>query len=89
MRFTWDKRKEQSNLAKHGVDFSTAQQAFGDPSGFALADDTHSAEESRFYWFGMVGGRVLTVRFVIRTGVRIIGAAYMRKGKELYEKKNA
>ena len=33
MKFTWDPRKEATNLAKHGVPFSDAEEAFKDPLG--------------------------------------------------------
>jgi hypothetical protein len=39
--------------------------------------------------FGEVGGGVLTVRFTYRSGViRIFGAGYWRKGREIYEREN-
>ena len=42
MRFTWDPRKEVANLAKHGVPFSEAQQAFDDPMAIVAFDEAHS-----------------------------------------------
>jgi len=88
VRFTWDKAKDASNQRKHGIAFPEAAKAFGDPHGFALADPRHSQTESRFFWFGKVGSRVMTVRFVCRVGIRILGAAWLRQGKKLYEEKN-
>lgn len=45
------------------------------------------AQERRYFCFGRVGDGVLTVRFTLRKGrMRIFGAGYWRKGKELYEK---
>lgn len=52
-------------------------------------DKKRSRAETRFFCFGMVHGRVLTVRFVFRDGaIRIIGAGYWREGKKVYENEN-
>jgi uncharacterized DUF497 family protein len=49
-------------------------------------DELHSQGEQRYYCFGKVAGRVVTVRFTLRSRViRIIGAGYWRKGKKRYE----
>ena len=45
--------------------------------------------EERYYCIGNVGGDILTVRFTHRHNtIRIIGAGYWRKGRELYEEQN-
>jgi hypothetical protein len=45
--------------------------------------------EKRHYCFGWVEGGVLTVRFTYREDViRIFGAGYWRKGKQIYEREN-
>jgi len=49
-------------------------------------DARHSHTEQRFYCFGQVPEGVLTVRFTYRGQViRIIGAGFWRRGKQLYE----
>ena len=89
VRFEWDDAKDRENLRKHGVPFSRAQFAFADPLRVIAKDLTHSSDESRFFCFGVVGGGVPTVRFTYRSGViRIIGAGYWRKGKQIYEREN-
>ena len=88
MRFEWDTTKEQINIEKHGVDFETAKAAFTDSKRVIVPDTKHSRTEARFFCFGKVNGRVLTVRFTIRRAIRIIGAAYWRMGKKIYEDKN-
>ncbi len=85
MKFEWDDGKEAVNLEKHGVDFSEAIKAFADHSRVIMRDEHHSKEEPRFFCFGVVGGKVMTVRFTLRKAIRIIGAAYWRKGKKIYE----
>lgn len=84
--FEWDESKNRSNMAKHGVDFGSAQQAFLDPQRIIAEDLQHSRREARYFCFGKVGSGILTVRFTIRdTNIRIIGAGYWRKGKAIYE----
>lgn len=88
MRFEWDEAKEKANIVKHGVDFTEAQSAFFDPNRLIATDEAHSTREPRLFCVGRTDrGGILTVRFTLRgNGIRIIGAGYWRKGKELYEK---
>lgn len=87
--FEWDGDKNTKNINKHCVDFETAQYAFIDPKRVIAEDIAHSKEEKRFYCIGWVKGGVLTVRFTFRGNkIRIIGAGYWRKGKEIYETQN-
>jgi len=77
--FDWDPDKDEENQRKHGVAFLDSKRAIA-------SDFDHSLEEERFYCFGKVGERVLTVRFTYRSEViRIIGAGYWRKGRRAYE----
>ena len=87
--FEWDEQKNSENLKKHGVNFKTAQYVFIDPKRVIAKDLEHSKIEKRYYCFGKVKGGVLTVRFTTRGNlIRIIGAGYWRKGKNIYEKQN-
>ena len=87
--FEWDQKKNVENLQKHGVDFETAQYAFLDSKRVIAKDLSHSSDEKRYYCFGKVKGGVLTVRFTYRNSrIRIIGAGFWRKGKNIYEKQN-
>lgn len=89
-RFVWDRGKELINLYKHGVDFTTASQAFKDPGRKIFIDSEHGEGEERFFCIGKVEGRILTVRFAYRgETIRIIGAGYWRKGRRYYEKENS
>ncbi len=88
-QFEWDAKKDQENQDKHGVAFAVAQFAFTDPSRVIAEDLSHSSKEKRHYCFGLVEGGVLTVRFTYRGDVlRIFGAGYWRKGKQIYEREN-
>lgn len=48
IKFAWDNRKANSNLAKHGVSFEEAKTAFLDENGRLLNDPDHSENEDRF-----------------------------------------
>ncbi len=88
MRFSWDRAKERDNLARHGVDFTTAQQAFADPMALVLFDEVHSdRRELRWWLLGKVHGRVMLVRYTHRPNgvIRLIGAGYWRQGRDYYE----
>ena len=88
-RFDWDPAKDRTNRLKHGVEFATAQLAFADTNRVIAEDTAHSSSEERYFCFGRVGAGVLTVRFTYRAGViRIIGAGYWRKGKDIYDREN-
>jgi len=87
--FEWDEVKATENLAKHGVSFALAQNAFVDPKRVIAEDMAHSTKEMRYFCFGEVDDGVLTVRFTLRADViRIIGAGYWRKGRVVYEREN-
>ena len=84
--FEWDPDKDAENQRKHGVSFAQAQAAFLDSGRVIARDLEHGLTEPRFYCFGRVADGVLTVRFTYRANViRIIGAGYWRKGRQLYE----
>jgi uncharacterized protein len=88
-QFVWDDKKNDANLEKHHVSFQVAQGAFMDLQRVIARDLTHSEIEERFYCFGKVDGGVLTVRLTYRgKQIRIFGAGYWRKGKQIYEKEN-
>jgi uncharacterized protein len=87
--FEWDPKKDLVNNAKHGVSFSEAQTAFTDPDRVIAEDLSHGHSEKRYYCFGKVGDGILTVRFTYRLHrIRIFGAGYWRKGKQIYEREN-
>ena len=87
--FEWDPNKDEENLAKHGVSFTLAQQAFLDPHRVIAEDLIHSGQEDRFCCIGRVGDGIMTVRFTYRGNViRIHGAGYWRKGRKVYEEQN-
>ena len=87
VQFEWDEKKNQENLEKHRIPFNLAQYAFSDPNRVIAEDASHSQTEQRYYCFGKVRDRIMTVRFTYRKRmIRIIGAGYWRKGRDIYEK---
>lgn len=81
--FEWDQAKEQSNIAKHRLDFRTASRVFLDPFLLEI-EDTRDYAESRWNGIGMVDGRVLFVTYTERNDrIRIISA----RGAEPHERK--
>jgi len=87
--FAWDPTKEELNIRKHGIDFTTAASAFEDTERKIYVDSKHSEREPRFFCVGRVGEDILTVRFTYRDGIiRIFGAGRWRKGARHYEKED-
>jgi hypothetical protein len=80
------RREGRENQMKHGVPFSLAQYAFADPRRVIAEAVSHSQTEQPYYCFGKVGDRIMTVRFTYRKNkIRIIGAGYWRKGRDICE----
>ena len=73
--FEWDDAKATANLAKHGVRFEQAREAFNDPFAIDFVDDRDDYGEHRLILLGMVESRLLIVAHVLREDkVRIISA---------------
>ena len=76
MEFEWDPAKEQSNIEKHGVDFTEAATVFGDPLEITISDPDHSVGEFRFLSIAHSSrNRILVVSYTEREDrIRIISA---------------
>ena len=75
LTFEWDDAKAQSNLAKHGVAFETAAEAFYAADGAHVEDLRSAYGETRFNLRATVEGFPLIVTYTVRAGViRIISA---------------
>ena len=77
MKFEWDDHKEQINIQKHGIDFSTAALVFNDIYRIETYDSLHSDIEDRYITIGQINSITLIVMVVYteRTDViRIISA---------------
>ena len=69
--------------------FYEAQDAFFDLNRVIAFDTGHSNdEEKRYFCYGKIKDKILTVRFTVRSNkIRVIGAGYWREGKTKYEQK--
>ena len=89
LKFEWDERKAETNLAKHQVSFDEASTVFADPLAKLFHDQDHSAEEVRETIVGhSLLGRLLLVSFTERgrDRIRIISArTATRKERKDYE----
>lgn len=88
--FDWDKRKNLSNIEKHGVSFQMAAAAFFDPDAKTIDDWRHSQDEDRFILLGYVKEyELLSVCHCFRGSdeiVRIISArAATQTERRIYE----
>ena len=70
VRFDWGPRKAASNLAKHGVSFELAQEAFKDTRAHVEIDNRHDYDEERLIRLAMVGVRYLFVSYTERVSAR-------------------
>lgn len=88
MLFEWDEKKEETNIAKHGIDFSTAALVFGDDNRIEKYDEIHSITEDRYITIGQINGIAIIVMVVYterKEIIRIISARLAtRREKEAY-----
>uniref|UniRef100_UPI0040569B9C BrnT family toxin n=1 Tax=Candidatus Electronema sp. TaxID=2698783 RepID=UPI0040569B9C len=94
MKFEWDRKKEKSNIEKHGVSFEQASYVFADPFALNRYDDEHSQEEDRWVLLGKsLNEIILVVVHTLRDDeqtevIRIISARRATKQeKHVYHKK--
>jgi len=72
MNYEWDKNKNTTNRAKHGIDFSQAR-GFEWDSAIVLTDNRKDYGETRYCAFGYIGKRLYCLIFTSRdTDVRVI-----------------
>lgn len=85
MEFEWDKDKAFRNKRKHGVSFSEASTAFGDPMQLSMPDPDHSQDEERFLLLGRTfTDRLVVVSFTDRgETTRIISARLASRSERL------
>lgn len=76
----------KKDIDKHRISFELAQYAFQEPKRIIAYDRKHSTKkEKRYFCYGKINERIVTVRFTKRNNkVRIFGAGFWREGKELY-----
>ena len=77
MKFEWDDHKEQINIQKHGIDFSTAALVFNDIYRIETYDSLHSDIEDRYITIGQIGGVEIVIMVVYterKQAIRLISA---------------
>lgn len=85
MRFEWDDRKAEQNVAKHGVIFEYAARAFLDPHRLDTEDARRDYTEDRRLTLGKIEGRLFAVAYTPRgKTIRLISA---RKANERERRK--
>jgi hypothetical protein len=84
--FSWDPKKNLSNLKKHGVSFEEAKTVFLDDFAIRYYDPDHSDEEDRFIMLGISTNlRILVVCHCYlqeESVIRIISARKASKNEE-------
>lgn len=89
MAWTWDRRKAEANLAKHGIPFELAELVFDDP--LHLSEPYPHPDGDRWITIGMAGYATLYVAHTLAEpdldSGRIISArAATRHERRKYEK---
>lgn len=79
MQFEWDENKEKINIAKHGIDFSTAARVFSDDNRIELFDEAHSEDEDRYITIGQIDNIAIIVMVVYTERRQIIRLISARK----------
>ena len=85
MLFEWDDEKEKINIAKHGIDFSTAARVFNDKNRLEQYDEAHSYTEERYITIGIIDNIAYLVMVVYterETSIRLISARKATKKRK-------
>jgi uncharacterized DUF497 family protein len=88
LRYEWDEAKSRSNFAKHGLDFSDAEEVFSG-SCVTFADDRFEYGEPRLITLGALSGRIVVIAHTPRAGgTRVISMRKAnRREQEIYKKR--
>ena len=82
MNFEWDDSKRQTNIRKHGIDFSDAKKIF-DYDTVTIEDNRFNYGEQRFICIGLLNGRVIVVVYTEKENtIRIISARKATKNEQ-------
>ena len=78
--FSWDSKKNATNIKKHGVSFIEAQTVFYDENAIKYYDPDHSEDEDRFIMLGLsIQLRILVVCHCYRENDSVIRIITARK----------
>ncbi len=88
MDFEWDPAKNESNLNKHGIDFTGAQTIWDRPV-LTLQNTQPYRGEIRYLAIGLYQDREITVVYTLRGQIiRLISARRARKNEREFYWKN-
>jgi uncharacterized protein len=85
MNWTWDQRKFQENLRKHGLDFETARAVFDDPLGKSRPDNFPT--EERWQTIGMIRAICVIVVHTFPAGGEEVGRIISARRATRHERK--
>ena len=88
MIYEWDKAKNRSNFAKHGVAFEDAEQVFDGPC-VTFEDDRFDYGEERLITLGLLAGRPVVIAHAPRgeTTPIISMRKANRREQKIYQKR--
>lgn len=89
MRYEWDEGKNQTNVAKHGLDFADAEEVLTRPC-VTFVDDRFEYGEERLIALGLLAGRVVVIAHAPRgeDSTRIISMRKAnRREQKIYQKR--
>lgn len=66
MEFEWDDKKNQANVAKHGIDFNYAIDTFFDEAHIEWQDDRKDYGEKHYITICQINDLIYTVVYTIR-----------------------
>jgi len=83
MRFEWSEAKRQTNIQKHGIDFTEIEKMFAGET-VTILDDRFDYAEIRFVTLGLLKGQVVVIAHTETDEViRIISARKATKNEEI------
>lgn len=87
MDYEWDEIKREANIAKHGVDFTEAEQ-FDWTTAIETKDNRFDYKEARWVVLGCIYKRVHVLIYTERSGkIRLISLRRAnRRERDFYEK---
>lgn len=88
MKYEWDENKCKANIAKHDVDFISAEE-FDWSTAIEVLDDRIEYDEDRWIAIGLIGNRLHILIYTMRVDtIRIISLRKANKReREFYEEK--
>jgi len=87
LKLSWDARKSDTNVKKHGVSFDEARSVFLDERAKLIDDPVHSDTEDRFILLGLSSSlRLLVVCHCYRSSDYVIRIISARKATNIESK---